>query len=74
MKTAVLSLLLILGALPLSAQTWQRLGPEGGMVISLAADQAGSSTWARVTATFFRARIAASAGNCAAAWGGEQTA
>ena len=42
MKTAVLSLLLILGALPLSAQTWQRLGPEGGMVISLAADQAGT--------------------------------
>jgi photosystem II stability/assembly factor-like uncharacterized protein len=41
-KTAVLSLLLILGALPLSAQTWQRLGPEGGMVISLAADQAGN--------------------------------
>jgi photosystem II stability/assembly factor-like uncharacterized protein len=41
-KTAVLSLLLILGTLPLSAQTWQRLGPEGGMVISLAADRAGT--------------------------------
>ena len=42
MKTATLSLLLLLGTLPLSARTWQRLGPEGGMVISLAADRAGT--------------------------------
>lgn len=42
MKTATLSLLLLLGTLPLSAQTWQRLGPEGGMVISLAADLSGT--------------------------------
>ncbi len=41
-KTAVLSLLLLFGAVPLSGQTWQRLGPEGGMVISLAADRAGA--------------------------------
>ncbi len=37
-KLAVFSLLIFANSLPLSAQTWERLGPPGGMVISLASD------------------------------------
>lgn len=36
------TLLLMAGALRLSAQSWQRLGPEGGMVLSLGVSSAGT--------------------------------
>ncbi len=42
MKFATILLLMLGAPLTVSAQTWQRLGPEGGMVISLGADSAGA--------------------------------
>jgi len=40
-KSNLLCLLLFLGAVPVAAQSWERLGPDGGMVLSLAAGSDG---------------------------------
>ncbi len=41
-RFTALFLLLLVGGLPISAQGWERRGPEGGMVLSLAASFAGT--------------------------------
>ncbi|HKM66919.1 MAG TPA: hypothetical protein VJX70_07120 [Candidatus Acidoferrum sp.] len=42
MRFAIVFLLLLSAGMRLSAQAWERLGPEGGLVVSLGADSGGA--------------------------------